>query len=561
MNLFTIYTRVQKLGGFDAIADNRVWKNLFEDLSEPGKCITQGMTKRKYERILLPFERHERDLRENGKYTRAELTISTIPKGNIKLQNNKNPSIRRRSTSPAIEIIPLKNGAMENVELTVEQINEIHNIIKPKDYENQQYYNGISNDGVSVPVHVIVRPTPNGSSTADSYNMSKKKYDNDKLPGSSRSFKSLTNTGTHQKPKEKENIPLMLQNHTTIMPLTRDGVPTFSQMNVVELIDSDEDVNHKSGNGSNQHMKKRKLDILREGGLEVTPISRRAQAESLQLTLPHQSTSRNSTHNMQPNVSLMSLTPVRAPPVIQSMNMYQSTSQVFKNPKDDVINASRSSKAYCLDLTSKKQQQQYHQNQQQQQYQQNQQLNDMSREGRNNQLSIEEVQRNYRGSNPDLQITLVKPQSESPSSSNSSYNQKINNGHQTQKSRNSTNKKPKNVPSQTLAGIPPLNPVIIAAANELQKLQQQNMPLFPFLSGLDITPMQQAGSSSSPKNTSSSSSSSSLDASLMSYLSAFYSNPMMQGNSMLSNMSPAVEFLKLYNNSSSSSSRIPSSKN
>lgn len=551
MNLFTIYTRVQKLGGFDAIADNRVWKNLFEDLSEPGKCITQGMTKRKYERILLPFERHERELRENGKYAKAELTISTIPKGNINHQNNRNTSKRRRSTSPAIEIIPLKNGAMENVELTVEQINEIHNIIKPKDYENQQYYNGNSNDGVSVPVHVIVRPTPNGSSSVDAYNTSRKKYDYDKLPGSSRSFKSLTNTGAYQKPKEKENIPLMLQNHTTIMPLTRDGVPTFSQMNVVELIDSDEDVDHKSGSGSN-HMKKRKLDILREGGLEVTPISRRAQAESLQMTMPHQSASRSNTQTMQPNVSLMSLTPVRAPPVIQSMNMYQSTSQVFKNPKEDVINAARNSKAYCLDLTSKKQQLQYQQNQQQH-------PSDMSREGRNNQLSIEEVQRNYRGSNPDLQITLVKPQSESPSSSSSSYNQKAHNGHN-QKPRSAPNKKqPKNVPSQTLAGIPPLNPVIIAAANELQKLQQQNMPLFPFLNGLDITPMHQAGPSSSPKNTSSPSTS--LDSSLMSYLSAFYSNPMMHGSNLLSNITPAVEFLKLYNNSSSSSSRIPSSKN
>lgn len=539
MNLFTIYLRVQKLGGFDAIADNRVWKNLFEDLSEPGKCITQGMTKRKYERILLPFERHERELRENGKYT-SELTISTIPKSHMSSQSNRNNS-RRRSTSPAIEIIPLKNGAVENVELTAEQINEIQNIIKPKDYENQQYHNGNSNDGVSVPVHVIVRPSPNGSS--DSYGSSSKR--NDRMPGSSRSFKSLSNIGGYQKPKEKENIPLMLQNHTTIVPLTRDGLP-YPQSNVVDLVDSD---GEGSQNG-NQHMKKRKLDILREGGLEVTPISRRAQAESQQTNLPHHSSSRPNSHTMQPNVSLMSLTPVRAPPVIQSLNMYQSTSQVFKNPKDDVINAARSSKSYCLDLTSKKQQHHHQMHQ-----------SELSRDvTRNNQLSIEEVQRNYRGSNPDLQITLVKPQSESPSSS-TSFNQKShNNGQHNQKYRNSHNKKPaKTVPSPTVSGIPPLNPVIIAAANELQKIQQQNLPLFPFLSGLDITPLHQSSAPPSPKNTPSPPMS--FDTSLMSYLSALYGNPLLQNN-ILSNMSPAVEFLKLYNNSSSSSNnRIPSSKN
>lgn len=537
MNLYTIYSRVQKLGGFNAIADNRVWKNLFEDLSEPGKCITQGMTKRKYERILLPFERYEREMRENGKHIKSELTISTIPKSMINYKdqpsNNRNHIKQRHSSSPAIEIIPLKNGASDHVsELTMEQINEIHNIIKPKDYENQQYYSGNSNDGVSVPVHVIVRPTANGSSMLDH----RKSFDYDRIPSSSRSFMG----GGQQKPKEKENIPLMLKS-TTILPLNRDGTPSFSPSGVVDLVDSDDEGNYTKGN---QHMKKRKLDILREGGLEVTPISRRDN-----LPITHQAPPRTN-QTMQPNVSLMSLTPMRAPPVIQSPNMYQSTGQVFKNPfsfkypSEDVNNASRSSKPCCLDLTSKK-----HQRQQSV-------APDMSRDSRKNQLSIEEVQRNYRGSNPDLQITLVKPHQESPSSSSSStYNNKPSNS---QRNRSVPSKKTKNVPSQPL---PPLNPVIIAAANELQKLQQQNMPIFPFLSGLDITPLQQSGQSAtsskagpSPPNA--------MNASIMSYLSALYANPLLQGNNLLSNMSPAVEFLKNFTyNSSTSNNAIPSSKN
>lgn len=542
MNLFTIYTRVQKLGGFDAIADNRVWKNLFEDLSEPGKCITQGMTKRKYERILLPFERYEREMRNNSKYaTSSELTISTIPKSSYKketLQSRMQMLKRRRSTSPEIEIIPLKNGAMEHLELSMDQINDIHNTIKPKDFENHQYFNGGSNDGLSVPVHVIVRPTANGSSTTDFCSTSKRKgFDFDKLASSSRLFKSTAAPGVQQKPKEKENIPLMLQNHTTIVPLTRDGVPTFSTK-VVELDDSDDD----NRAGTSHHAKKRKLDILREGGLEVTPISRRAQAESLSLNFP-QVPSRTNQQVMQPNVSLMSLSPMRAPPVIQSLNMYQSTSQVFKNPKEDVMNATKSSKPICLDLTSKR----HHPNDHLQQHPTN-----MSRDNRKSQLSIEEVQRNYRGSNPDLQITLVKPHQEIPSSSSSSY--KPNNG---QKTKQLPSKKAKNAPSQSIPGVPPLTPAIIAAANELQKLQQQNRPLFPFLSGLDITPMHPSSSSASPK---SSSSPPALDPTLMSYFSAFYGNPLLHGGNLLSNLSPAVEFLKLYN-STASNSRIPSSKN
>lgn len=463
-----------------------MWKNLFEDLSEPGRCITQGMTKKKYERILLPFERYEREIRENGGSLRSELTISSIPKSSVRKEPQLMQGQRRSSTSPAIEIIPLRNGTAKNVDLEMEQME----------------YNS-SNDGVSVPVHVIVRPSANGDT------IKRRIFDSEKMtPG--RSFIG----------GQKENIPLLLQS-TTIMPLTREGIPA-----IVELIDSDDESECKS-------TKKRKLDILREGGLEVTPISRRTQTESL-LVPHHLPTSRQTT--MQPNVSLMSLTPVRAPPVIQSLNMYQSTSQVFKNPKEDVINAAKTSKAYCLDLTSKKQQQDC------QNYQQR---------SKNNQLSIEEVQRNYRGSNPDLQITLVKPHMESPTSS-VTVSTSNNYSSSSPRNRQVPYKKLKNIPSSpSVHQLPPLNPVIIAAANELQKLQHQNMPsLLPFLSGLDITPQ-----TSAPKSTSNQPTFDQSQASLISMLTALY------GQNILPNMAPAVEFLKKITSAASSNNRIPSSKN
>jgi hypothetical protein len=479
VNLFTIYTRVQKLGGFNAIADNRVWKNLFEDLSEPGKCVTQGMTKRRYERILLPFELYEQEIRENGKHLRSELTISTIPKNSIRRDVHPTVSKRRPSTSPAIEIIPLKNGAMKNMDFSEE-------------------YNS-SNDGLSVPIHVIMRPSTNA---------------NDKIPGSSRGFGG-----------QKENIPLMLQSSTTILPLTRDGIPASI------VIESDEE--DGAGIHGQSQMKKQKLDILREGGLEVTPISRRLQIDSS--FTPFTSTSKAT---MQPNVSLLSLAPVRAPPVIQSLNMYQSTRQVFKNPKED-FNSAKNMKSYCLDLTSKKPPEDSYRS--------------IQRPASNNLMSIEEVQRNYRGSNPDLQITLVKPQIEIPSSS-SSRNSNHPSNHKNRQIQSKSKPKASIPSSSSNSHLPPLNPVIMAAANELQKLQQQqqNMPFFPFLSGLDITPQSSNKNSQNPYEQSQ----------FMSYLSALYANPLLQGQNILPNMAPAVEFLKLYNNhASTSSNRVPSSKN
>jgi hypothetical protein len=437
------------------------------------------MTKRRYERILLPFELYEREMRENGKHSRSELTISTIPKNSMRQDMLPMSGKRRPSTSPAIEIIPLKNGVVRNMDLSIEQ-----------EYSS-------SNDGVSVPVHVIVRPSPD-------FESKRKTTDSDRMPGSSRSF-------------QKENIPLMLQSSTTILPLTRDGAPASI------VIDSDEDDGRVNGQSN---MKKRKLDILREGGLEVTPISRRAQMES-QMTF-------NSKPTMQPNVSLMSLAPVRAPPVIQSLNMYQSTRQVFKNPKED-FNSTKNLKSYCLDLTSKRQHDDYHRPSQ--------------RPNSNSLMSIEEVQRSYRGSNPDLQITLVKPPMEIPSSSSSKS---------PPKNRQPSIKSKPRAATPSSSHLPPMNPVIMAAASELQKLQQQQqnqMPsFFPFLSGLDITPQNSNKNSQHPYDQS--------QVSLMSYLSALYANPLLPQN-MLPNMAPAVEFLKMYNNhaSTSSTNRVPSSKN
>ena len=495
--MFTIYTRVQKLGGFNAIADNRVWKNLFEDLSEPGKCITQGMTKRRYERILLPFELYEREKRENGKHLRSELTISTIPKSSIQKDLHRVHGKQRHTASPAIEIIPLKNGVVKNTEVSIEQ----------------SEYNS-SNDGVSLPVHVIVRLLPN-----ECLEPKRNIIDSDKSVSSG----------------QKENIPLMLQRSTTILPLARDGNPT----KIVDLVDSD-DGDSRVNSSDHLNLKKRKLDILREGGLEVTPISRKFHKEQAPASFP--ALSRNP--SLQPNVSLMSL--ARAPPVIQSLNMYQSTSQVFKNPKEEVINVSKNLKSYCLDLTSKNQQQVFYsaQNDPRPNFK----AAESNRRSKTNLMSIEEVQRNYRGSNPDLQITLVKPQIESPSSS-SSRNANIKKVRQPA----SFKSKPKNVTSTSSSPqpqLPTLNPMLVAAASELQL---QNMPsFFPFLSGLDITPQQSTSKSGANFDQS--------QATLMSYLSALYANPLLQGQNMLPNMAPAVEFLKLYN-SASSNSRIPSSKN
>jgi hypothetical protein len=503
VDLYSIYSRVQKLGGFNAIADNRVWKNLFEDCSEPGKNVAQGMTKRKYERILLPFEMYERELRDNFIKQGSELTISPIPK-NYKGRKDFQDSQSKRydTSSPAIEIIPLKNGTNSG-ELTLDQIKEF------------QRHDNSSNDGMPMPVHVIMRSS-NGSS----------------------SEQNINEVNTHSG-GQKENIPM----RKTLQDLGFRGDPRAS---------------------FNHHLKKQKLDILREGGLEVTPISKRAQSDIATINrIP-------STHKhiMQPSVSLTSLTPVRAPKVIQSLNMYQPTNQVFKNPKDDVLNAIKGIKSNeCLDLTSKK----INNNRFDSQFGQRQSTNSSS------QISLEDVRKSYRGSNPDLQITLVKSQQESTSSSSSPLmagiagvsaqtasssgnsnryesNKLLSSSSSSsatmkkqQQQQQSSNRNPSPSQMNPLLG----NEALLAAASQLQKFQQQGgLSLFPFLSGIDVTPMRQQSNLPNHPNLP-------LDSnSLMSYIS-LYSNPLLQGQNLFQNL-PAVDLLKFYNNASASKDRAPS---
>jgi hypothetical protein len=274
---------------------------------------------------------------------------------------------------------------------------------------------------------------------------------------------------------------------------------------------------------------------------------------------------------MQPSVSLTSLTPVRAPKVIQSLNMYQPTNQVFKNPKDDVLNAIKGIKSNeCLDLTSKK----INNNRFDSQFGQRQSTNSSS------QISLEDVRKSYRGSNPDLQITLVKSQQESTSSSSSplmagiagvsaqtasssgnsnryesnkllssssSSSATMKKQQQQQQQQQSSNRNPSPSQMNPLLG----NEALLAAASQLQKFQQQGgLSLFPFLSGIDVTPMRQQSNLPNHPNLP-------LDSnSLMSYIS-LYSNPLLQGQNLFQNL-PAVDLLKFYNNASASKDRAPS---
>ncbi|XP_070689954.1 AT-rich interactive domain-containing protein 5A [Pempheris klunzingeri] len=61
INLWRIYKAVEKLGGYDSVTVRRLWKKVYDELGgSPGSTSAATCTRRHYEKLVLPFERHIR---------------------------------------------------------------------------------------------------------------------------------------------------------------------------------------------------------------------------------------------------------------------------------------------------------------------------------------------------------------------------------------------------------------------------------------------------------------------------------------------------------------------
>lgn len=111
--LYAIFCQVKKLGGFDAVTLKRQWKTLFGEKSGPHNTITR----RKYERILLPLERSELVTRRQVK--------TKIEKQTRRLKNEKPSSLDKLK-------ITIKRDNKCEAELSREQMTEIQNKVRSK---------------------------------------------------------------------------------------------------------------------------------------------------------------------------------------------------------------------------------------------------------------------------------------------------------------------------------------------------------------------------------------------------------------------------------------------
>ncbi|XP_060786649.1 AT-rich interactive domain-containing protein 5A isoform X2 [Neoarius graeffei] len=61
INLWKIFKAVEILGGYESVTTRRLWKNVYDELGgSPGSTSAATCTRRHYERLVLPYERHRR---------------------------------------------------------------------------------------------------------------------------------------------------------------------------------------------------------------------------------------------------------------------------------------------------------------------------------------------------------------------------------------------------------------------------------------------------------------------------------------------------------------------
>lgn len=417
VNLYKVFMKVQKLGGYDAITDLQTWSLMSNDPN----MDDGAMMKKKYEKILLPFERHDTEFGHNSKY---------------RLQNLE------RRLSPSLEIIPIKKEDYNGKDLTKEQMMKIQSLVKSRggsEVEKRESDDRMSSVSVPLtttitvqcndqqimnqikitnqiqiqqirvnaedsPLRCNIKQDKSGSDVSEESGTNKSSSAQSKTSSLRNVRKSVVTTPPSGQ-REKENIPLFLGcKSTTITPIVSVGSSTINLNStpkeqiivtpeIVDLADNSDSesssrgTKRSGGADSPSLAKRKKLDMLKAGGLEVTPISSNSAASALwqrdlfkaagsmnpeeflrtlqnlnsKLEITPSSTQNKYNTKQQAKVSPPKNRAVitsASLPKLQPLGMYAQTGRIYGDPKEILPpDYQKSSISNTIDLTAQTQQQ------------------------------------------------------------------------------------------------------------------------------------------------------------------------------------------------------------
>lgn len=427
VNLLSIYQKVKQMGGYAMVTERKMWKYLFG--------IDGGynsISRKKYERALLPFERYEMrkeiERRANGmsydddgsgeneydgtrRLTDAEIIEihRQLKLNEARKEKDQNLHVEmspgslpvtvivgnKKSTSPSQIQIQQPHTTITVHQTTIHPQSlarssppqnpiQITNQIKIQQFTVQpgssQKMDGIGGkrkiSGDEYSAHdanfVANHLAKLGKTTSLRQVRLKPDRQRDRKAGtySPPSIGSITVSAI--KPNEKENIPYLTGSKTTtITPILGNSNKSMRYPHSHDVIDLDSDNEGRSNSppppshhytgGMFPNMKKRKLDILRQGGLEVTAISNSAGPLNNQSYHGAPSAKNVPPINVWKVKNAGKVGDLAAAPVIdvplpkfQSLCMYERTTRIFGNPKDLIPLPTPTTEYNCIDLTVEK---------------------------------------------------------------------------------------------------------------------------------------------------------------------------------------------------------------
>ncbi|XP_063989214.1 AT-rich interactive domain-containing protein 5B-like isoform X2 [Diachasmimorpha longicaudata] len=321
IDLYVFYTKVQKLGGYDSVSAGRLWKSIYDDMGgHTGSTSAATITRRHYERLLLPYERHQKGsetkVRPAGRRTKSTSDEPII----IKTEATPSPPRTPSSTPPMQKLFTttshlpdsdkpkteVKTSSLRSVRVKPERLKSLNTIISSMPSSNPPTPPPSSNASNTSSTSITPSTTPTESQSVLERQLNSPLINNQQSPPTPPAQghqitqnPSTVVTLTPPPEKDLKELKLETQNskQTTLMAQGKENIPLFgerAQFITTERINppkSPEVIDLELESDSSRDkiiipsFKKRKLEILREGGLEVTAVELDSRPSVIQATI------------------------------------------------------------------------------------------------------------------------------------------------------------------------------------------------------------------------------------------------------------------------------------
>ncbi|RZC37321.1 AT-rich interactive domain-containing protein 5B [Asbolus verrucosus] len=307
LDLYSFYTKVQKLGGYDSVTANRLWKSIFDDMSGHANSTSAAtVIRRHYERFLLPYERHVKgeeykplpiSERRRLKSKTGSSTSDAETSESTSRSGNSTPVPQGPNTvSPVTPTTPTENKEF-NIQIKSEgKTSSLRSVrVKPERQKDKQInsdkLNNIQNNNNNNEIsstevkESIKTETDNKNVKTDNNNLKTEivkaeaaivpEKDAEPLTSAVAPIAQKLNPEKSHSPVEgKENIPIIKTGDTPANSKSPEIIEVPYKPKSPEIIDLESDTYTTTSLHQPflHEVKKRKLDILKEGGLEVTPV-------------------------------------------------------------------------------------------------------------------------------------------------------------------------------------------------------------------------------------------------------------------------------------------------